>query len=200
MTFTLSLSCPLDYVPNLTSFQNLVNLVNSELGFSLDPDEMALYIGREARSGLKLLPGVEKLVKHLHKHDVPMAVATGAGSVNYGYGVANFPDFFSKYINHAVCAYDDPEVKRKKPAPDCYHVAASRFPLPPTDMSKVIIFEDSITGLKGAVDSGSQAVFVSSWPAMFTEETRPYREKAALVISTMEEFKPEQFGLPPYKD
>lgn len=188
-----------DYIPNLTSFQNLITLVNSELSLSLDPDENAVFIGREARNNIELLPGVEKLVAHLHAHSIPMAVATGAGHLNYNHGAANFPEFFGKYIHHAVCAFDDPEVKNRKPAPDCYIVAANRFSPPQTDMSKVLIFEDSITGLKGATASGGQTVFVSKWKSMFSEENQPFIEKAKLVIGTLEEFKPELFGLPPYE-
>ena len=129
-----------------------------------------------------------------------MAVATGASGINYRYGVSNFPEFFAKYITHAVCAWDDPEVENRKPAPDCYHVAANRFASPPSDFSKVLIFEDSITGLKGAVASGGRTVFVSKWKSMFVEENQPYIRKAELVIDSMEDFKPELFGLPPYEE
>ena len=177
-----------------------MSLINSELGLSLDPDEYAVKIGREARLDLSFLPGVVKLVKHLHAHRIPMAVATGAGRRNYEVGVSNFPEFFATYISHAVCAFDDPDVKNRKPAPDCYLVAAGRFTPPVTDMSKVLIFEDSITGLKGATVSGGQTVFVSKWKSTFAAENQQYIQKAQLVIDSMEQFKPEQFGLPPYEE
>lgn len=196
----LFVSCLPDYVPNLTSFQNLFTLINTELNLALDPNHYAAFVGREARTNLQFLPGVEKLVKHLHSHNIPMAVATGAGRQNYEVGRSNFSDFFDTYISHAVCAFDDPEVKNRKPAPDCYHVASAKFVQPPTDMGKVLIFEDSITGLKGATASGGRTVFVSKWKSMFAEHNQPHIEKAELILETMEHFKPEHFGLPPYND
>ena len=129
-----------------------------------------------------------------------MAIATGAARKNYEVGACNFTEFFATYISHTVCAFDDPDVKNRKPAPDCYVVAASRFTKPATDMSKVLIFEDSITGLKGATASGGQVCFVSKWKSMFADENQAYIQKAELVIGSMEDFKPEQFGLPSYKE
>lgn len=131
-----------------------------------------------------------------------MAVATGGSLAQYNYCVSHLPPFFTSCISHVVCG-DDPQLTHRKPHPRSFLLAASRFtdpPSPEVDMSKVLIFEDSLTGLQSAVDSGGQTVFVSKWNSMFTEEWKSYREKAALVISTLEEFKPEQFGLPPYKD
>lgn len=189
-----------DYIPNLTSFQNLAKLINSELNLSLDPDTFAVFIGQEARLNLAFLPGVEKLIKHLYAQGIPMAVATGACSGNYNHGVSNnFPQFFATYISHAVCAFDDPGVANRKPAPDCYQVAAARFKEPPSNLSNVLIFEDSITGLKGATASGGRTVFVSKWKSMFSEENAPLIAKAELVIDSLEAFKPEQFGLPPFE-
>ena len=188
----------LDYIPNLTSFQNLFKLVNSEFDLNLDINYYAMNVGHEARTQLQLLPGVEKLIKHLHANNVPMAIATGAGRKNYEVGRANFTEFFDTYINHAVCAFDDPEVRNRKPAPDCYLVACERFPNPPSDMNNVLIFEDSITGLKGATETGGRIVFVSKFKSLFTEANQPYIAKAEVVIESMEHFKPEDYGLPPY--
>ena len=36
------------------------------------------------------------------------------------------------YFQHEVFSSEDPDVKHGKPAPDCFLVAASRFPNPPT--------------------------------------------------------------------
>ncbi|KAJ6225619.1 hypothetical protein RDWZM_004164 [Blomia tropicalis] len=186
-----------DYIPNLTSFQNIVALVNSDFNLSLNLDEYAEKIGHDSRINLKLMPGVEKLVQHLYKNNIPMAVATGAGSVNYNLGVSNFPEFFAKHFSHSVCAYDDPDVKNRKPAPDCYLIACQRFAKPPSDMKNVLIFEDSFTGLKGAIASGGKTVYVSKFDR--PSDQRELLDKTDLDIETLDQFKPEDFGLPPYE-
>ena len=59
-------------------------------------------------------------------------------------------------------------MKRGKPAPDAYIVATQQFQInnqeyrTPINMSNVLIFEDSITGLKGAIASGGKVVYVNS--------------------------------------
>lgn len=58
---------------------------------------------------------------------------------------------------------------------------------------QALVFEDAVNGVKAANAAGMQCVWV---PAEWTDKTA---EKATLTLSSLEEFNPAMFGLPPYK-
>ena len=78
------------------------------------------------------------LVRHLHSHGVPIAVATSSSSKSYNVKISKKSDFFSLF-SHFVCS-DDKEMKRGKPAPDIYLIAASRFSNPPQSNANVSLY------------------------------------------------------------
>ena len=190
--------CLPEYIPNLESLDGLVELINERLSLSLDVSEFrkTALTGIPKRP-LKLLPGVERLIHHLDANHIPMAIATGTIRPYYEACIAQFGDFFSRRFSHAVCAFTDPEGVHKKPAPDVYHVAANRFATPPQDMRRVLIFEDSATGLKGAIASGSRTVYIGRIDNL-SDENKQWANKADLCIDSLEHFDPSEFGLPPY--
>jgi beta-phosphoglucomutase-like phosphatase (HAD superfamily) len=107
-------------------------IIINELKLPLTVDQLLDQIHEEFSIALKdvqLMPGAERLVRHLYASGIPMAIATGSDSHQYFSKIAKFDDFFSKsnFFRHYVLAGDDPHVKRGKPFPDVFIEAMNRF-------------------------------------------------------------------------
>ncbi|XP_048746881.1 pseudouridine-5'-phosphatase-like [Ostrea edulis] len=141
---------------------------------------------------VNLLPGAERLVKHLRNHGIPIATATGSHTQSFQLKTSSHKDLFSLF-HHSVLSGDDPECKHGKPAPDCFLLAAQRFPDNPHP-SKVLVFEDAPNGVEAAHAAGMQCV----WIPLKEINKQTHQHMATLVLDSLEEFKPEMFGLPPF--
>uniref|UniRef100_A0AAG5CXI8 Pseudouridine-5'-phosphatase n=1 Tax=Anopheles atroparvus TaxID=41427 RepID=A0AAG5CXI8_ANOAO len=138
-----------------------------------------------------LMKGAERLVRHLHQHNIPIALATSSGSDSVEVKTKNHRELFELF-GHKVMGSSDPDVKEGKPAPDIFLVAASRFPDPP-EPTQCLVFEDAPNGVTAAIAAGMQAVMVPD-PNIGEDQ----RKHATLVLRSLEDFRPEQFGLPAF--
>ncbi|XP_012148943.1 pseudouridine-5'-phosphatase isoform X2 [Megachile rotundata] len=148
-------------------------------------------IYKEIFPSANLMPGAERLLRHLKEHNVPFALATSSNKENFALKTQRWTHVFDLF-NHKVLGGSDPDVADGKPAPDIFLVAAKRFSDNP-DPSMCLVFEDAPNGVKAALSAGMQVVMVPD-PML----PKNYIENPTLVINSLEEFQPEVFGLPPY--
>ena len=72
----------------------------------------------------KLLPGVHKLVSHLKKHNIPIAIATSSRRRNYERKSGHLQAVFSLFEGKVICGDDQEYRMRGKPAPDIFLIGA----------------------------------------------------------------------------
>ncbi|XP_014289087.1 probable pseudouridine-5'-phosphatase [Halyomorpha halys] len=164
------------------------------LNLPLTPTEFSLKVQALQKPALEnppIKPGAEKLICHLHHHKIPMAIATSSGEQKCKIKTASHMHLF-KLFSHMVTGSTDSEVVNGKPAPDIFLITANRFPNPPPP-EKCLVFEDAPNGVTGGIAAGMQVVMIPEnyVPVEMTKE-------ATLVLKSLEDFKPELFGLPPY--
>ncbi|XP_038207451.1 pseudouridine-5'-phosphatase-like isoform X2 [Zerene cesonia] len=150
--------------------------------------------GEKIFQDTKLLPGAQRLIEHLHQHKVPIALATSSSEESYHLKVDKHHTELFSLFRYKTFGGSDPNVQLGKPHPDIFLVTAAKFPDKP-DPAKCLVFEDAVNGVNAALAAGMQVVLVPD-PQM----DRSFTKEATLVLNSLEEFKPELFGLPPFDD
>lgn len=176
---------------------DLAKIMVEQLDLTCTPDqylEETCKIHMEVFGEAKLLKGVNRLIRHLHRCHVPIALATSSSREYFELKTQNHRELFQLF-HHIVTGHSDPEVILGKPFPDINLVCAKRFDPPAMDPKKCLVFEDSPNGVKAALAAGMQCVMVPD-PDMYT--TPGYMTEAHLVIPSLLDFKPEWFGLPAF--
>ncbi|KAF8871873.1 HAD-like domain-containing protein [Gymnopilus junonius] len=156
-----------------------------------------------------LMPGIRRLVHHLKQHDIPMAVATSSRRRNFELKTAHLRDVFGCFDGKIVCGDDQQYHMKGKPAPDIFLVTAATFlgrnvgspDETPSEQqikerSKGLIFEDAVSGMQAGKRAGMSVIWVPD-PNLL-KLNHSVTEIADCVISSLEHFLPEQWGLPPY--
>ncbi|KDQ21580.1 hypothetical protein BOTBODRAFT_207674 [Botryobasidium botryosum FD-172 SS1] len=156
------------------------------------------------------LPGVEKLVGHLRAHGIPIAVATGSTRASFLLKTAHLGSLFDLFDGNIVCG-DDERIApgRGKPNPDVFLVAARSLgrkvgegdvgqagPEEKLERSKGLVFEDAIPGVIAGTSAGMNVVWIPD-PEL-TVLYPPSEVATSATLNTLEDFVPEEWGLPPY--
>ncbi|KAJ0986018.1 hypothetical protein J5N97_004374 [Dioscorea zingiberensis] len=134
------------------------------------------------------LPGVDRLMNHLHKHGVPLALASNSMKKHIELKISHQKGW--KECFSAILGGD--EVNHGKPSPDIFLEAAKRLGV---DISKCLVIEDSLVGVRAAKASGAKVVAVPSLQCHVE-----YQELANCVLNSLLEFRPELWGLPAFED
>lgn len=108
---------------------------------------------------------------------------------------------FRDYFHHILLAPEEPLVKNCKPAPDTFLVCRDRFPDPKPAPDSCLVFEDSVAGVIAGVRAGMPVVNIPD-PRLDVEEVMKQEPdfRPTLILKSMEEFKPEFFGLPAFEN
>ena len=170
-------------------------IVVRELNLPITPEECNDLFEQSKGPRISILmPGVERLIRHLHSQGIPMAIATGSNRESYAWKSEPHPELFSIF-SHVLNVPDDPEVTRGKPDPQPFLVCASRFVSPPADMSNVIVFEDAIAGVQAANAAGMRSVWVPDprTPKNIGGNVIPFKR-----LKSLEYFDPKEFGIAPF--
>ncbi|XP_021718402.1 bifunctional riboflavin kinase/FMN phosphatase-like [Chenopodium quinoa] len=154
----------------------------------LTPDQFIAEITPLYRSkwkDAKALPGANRLIQHLHKHQIPFALASNSlqeyieAKISYQKG---WKELFSVILG-------SDQVLSGKPFPDLYLEAAKRLSMDPVNC---LVIEDSLIGVKAAKAAGMKVVVVPS---------QSEADAAALADSSLQsllDFQPELWGLPSF--
>ena len=102
----------------------------------------------------KAMPGSESLIKMCHQNNIPMALVTSSSSESLKVKTAHH-----KWMNLIPIKVlgDDKLLKKGKPAPDPYLLAADKLNVSPQECWAV---EDSISGVSSALKAGCFVLFL----------------------------------------
>ncbi len=132
------------------------------------------------------MPGAEKLVRHLHRHNIPIAVATSSSRPMFLIKITRHTNWFDLFS--VIVTGDDPDIRQAKPAPDLFLTAAGRLG---ADPDSVLIFEDAPSGLAAGIAANMRVIAVPD-PHM----DRSQYEGAQEILDSLEAFSFSKYGLP----
>jgi len=130
-------------------------------------------------------PGAERLVLHLAEQGVPIALATSSRKTNAEIKMSSHPEMFSVF-SHMVFRDD---VSCGKPSPEVFLEALQRFE-ETVQPENVLVIEDSVSGVRAAKNAGLKVVMVP--------DTENNTVNSVPIVDSLEDFCPEDFGLPPF--
>jgi len=150
-----------------------------------------------------LLPGVERLLLHCHKHKIPMAVATSSSGDRFQMKTSNHRELFDKVFDVIVTGDD---VENSKPHPEIFQKAArllaEKRHLKDYLPKNVLVFEDAVIGVEAAQKAEMNIVMVNNMIDFdkVREENTSLGSQTTVFCQTMEDFVPQYWNLPAYED
>ncbi|XP_072933360.1 pseudouridine-5'-phosphatase-like [Epargyreus clarus] len=173
------------------------NTIVKELDLPMTPEEFIIESKKQFEllfPDTEVLPGAKRLIEHLHNKNFPIGLATSSSEESYHLKIDKHHQALFSLFPYKTFGSSDPNVKRGKPYPDIFLVAANKFPENPKP-EQCLVFEDAVNGVKAAKAAGMQVVMVPD-----QRLDKRMTTDATLVLNSLEDFKPEIFGLPPFDD
>jgi len=137
-----------------------------------------------------LMPGVLRLLTHLKLHKVPMAVATSSHKKHFDLKTAKHKKLFDTMFDFVINGDD---VSRSKPDPEIFMKSAEKYDAE-FDPTKFLVFEDAPVGVEAANRAQMNVIWVYDWQNPDNDSVKCTEKMKNLFF-----FKPEIFGLPPFK-
>lgn len=150
------------------------------------------------------LPGALALTTHLHRHGIPIALATSSTTSNYTLKTSKLHHFFDLFQDVRITGDDPRVVGRGKPMPDIFlhalDILNTKFATR-IEPSECLVFEDGIPGVKAGLDAGMHVVWVpdAAILALHHNQVDDILEQNGKLLTSLEDLKLEEYGLPPLK-
>jgi beta-phosphoglucomutase len=103
---------------------------------------------------LKLVNGLPELLETAGRHHIPMGIGTAAPKANVDFVLDNLG---IRHLFQAIVHADD--VQQGKPAPEVFFKVADQLGVP---YGQCLVFEDSPTGAKTALNAGMKAIILTT--------------------------------------
>jgi pseudouridine-5'-monophosphatase len=182
--------------------QNSAQTVIEDLSLPITVQEYFELLNQEYNKLFPLvnyLPGVERLLKHLQHHKIPMCIASSSKKESFILKTEKLGQTFTNFFEHILLAPEEALVKKSKPAPDTFLVAQDKFSRKPLK-SECLVFEDSVAGAVAGCRAGMQVIWIPDKRLdtnKFIEQEPDLRPTQ--ILSSMLDFCPEDFGLPVFQ-
>jgi HAD superfamily hydrolase (TIGR01509 family) len=139
-----------------------------------------------------LLPGAERLLRHLHQNNIPVALATSSHRRHYELKTTKHRDLFDSVFEHVTTG---DAVTQGKPNPEIFLHSMNRFSGPTPAPSSCLVLEDAPSGVRAAKNAGMVCLMVPD-PNLPPSDAV---DLADVVLSSLEEIDLTLFGLPPFE-
>ena len=173
--------------PTLDSAKIIIDLLNLPLTVEeyLKERNQLLY---PLYSQAKPLPGAIELTQNLYQQGIPQAIATSSSRHHFTMKTVHYREWI-KLFNDIIVG-DDTAIKKGKPAPDIFLLAAQRLGASPEDC---LVFEDSLAGMQAAL-AAKMSVIAIPHPDF---ELNLYQD-ATQILNSLTEFQPQLWHLPKF--
>ena len=136
----------------------------------------------------KLMPGAEKLINFFYNLKIPLALATGSNESNLNSKISKHLELFSK-INIKTCGN---EVKNGKPNPEIFLKTLEK--LGNINPKNVLVFEDSPSGIKAAIDAGCATIMIPDKLLPYEELLNKFNVKPLILLNSLNDFESNLFN------